>query len=429
MALKILIVEDQIEQLDYLELAMRQFWSEQKDSLKLNKLHIDRAAAAVDARRLLTCAAERSEAYDLMLLDLGLPENPGEKEQTDLGLQLIEISRCAAAAHRILVISAFQDFNYVVPAFQRGANDFIKKPFDKRELFHRVSLLLTVLLDEARQTALDRRQTELAPYIWKYIAHRFSACFGDFIQAVRNETDLLNDELSERFGLSRIGTSHDPIIKCLRGISESSQMAHDEWTSLQEAFDRTGNQNMFRQNMFQQNISWQKISRQTDHWEPDDAHAELALERWLAKTSGDLRHCLNVNLNGNPDLETRVLSIGGNWQTAMREVLLGGLSAPQDQHSDRHSDRWWGSQVSVSTQAHGELAEVTFEDNLPAIPTELADKINRGENILPNEGPWRAWGLGIVQHIASLGGGKLSVSPSARETGNIISLFIPRIAP
>ncbi|HEX8999419.1 MAG TPA: response regulator [Blastocatellia bacterium] len=419
MALKILIVEDQIEQLDYLELAMRQFWCEQNDSWRLDKLHIDRAAAAVDARRLLTCTAERSEDYDLMLLDLGLPENPGEKEQTDLGLQLIEISRNAAAANRILVISAFQDFSYVVPAFQRGANDFIKKPFDKRELFHRVNLLLTGLLDEARQTALDRRQRELAPYVWKYIAHRFSACFGDFIQAVRNETDLLNDELSERFGLSRIGTSQDPIIKCLRAISESSQTAHDEWTSLQEAFDRTGNQT----------VSWQKISRQTDRWEPDDTPAELAVERWLAKTGGELRHCLNVNLSGNPDLETRVLSIGGNWQTAMREVLLGGLSTPQNQHSDQYSDQWWGSQVSVSTRTHGELAEVLFEDNLPAIPPELADKINRGENILPNEGPWRAWGLGIVQHIASLGGGKLSVRPSAREKGNTISLFIPQTAP
>lgn len=415
MALKILIVEDQIEQLDYLELTMRQFWSEQKDSLKLNKLHIDRAAVAVDARRLLTCAAEQSEPYDLILLDLGLPENPGEKEQTDLGLQLIEISRNACAANRILVISAFQDFNYVVPAFQRGANDFIKKPFDKRELFHRVSLMLTVLLDEARQTALDRRQRGLAPYVWKYIAHRFSACFGDFIQAVRNETDLLNDELSERFGLSRIGTSQDPIIKCLRGISESSQTAHDEWTSLQEAFDRTGNQN----------ISCQKISRQTDRWEPDASAAEFVLEKWLAEISSELRLCLNLHLDSNLETETRVLSIGGNWQTAMREVLLGGLCDPQNQHSDQ----WWGSQVNVSTQAHGELAEVTFEDNLPAIPPELADKINRGENILPGESSWRAWGLGIVQHIASLGGGKLSVRPSVRESGNNISLFIPQIAP
>lgn len=391
MALKVLIIEDQIEQLDYLELATRQFWNKYKDSLKLNKLHIDRAAVAVDARLLLAQAAEQSEPYDLILLDLGLPENANEKEQTDLGLQLIEIARKNNAANHILVISAFQDFDYVVPAFQCGANDFIKKPFDKGELFHRINLLLTMLLDEARKKTLDNRQRELAPYVWKYVAHRFSACFGDFIQAVGNETDLLSDEISERFGLSRIGTSQDPIVKSLRGITQASQAAHEEWIRLHEAFDV----------------------------QPDDLPAKLSLEKWLAKIALELRQCLNLNSGSDRKSETCVLSIGGNWQTAMREILLGGLSDPQQQQ--------WGAQVNVSIHAGGDLAEIMFEDDLPAISQEIADKINRRENILPTEGPWRAWGLGIVQHLASLGGGKLLVRPSAREKGNRISLFIPQV--
>ncbi len=400
MALNLLIVEDQIEQLDYLELVARQFWDKQKDSLKLNKLRIDRAAVAVDARRLLASAAERHEPYDLLLLDLGLPENQGEKEQTDLGLQLIEIAKKNRVANRILVISAFPEFDYVVPAFQRGANDFIKKPFDKRELFHRINLLLTGLLDEARGQAMDERRRELSPYVWKYVAHRFSACFSEFIQAVGHDADALSDEISERFGLSRIGTSQDPIVQALRSLTAASQAADEKWTRLQEAFDRD-----------------------TGREKPEDARSELCLEAWLANFARQSRFCLNVEFDNARSAKTSVLSLGGNWQTALREILLGGVATPQQQY--------WGSRVKVSVDARGDLAEVSFADELPALSPEIADKINREENILPNEGPWRAWGLGIVQHIASLGGGKLSVNAleksSARETGNHISLFIPRI--
>lgn len=399
MALNVLIVEDQIEQLDYLELVTRRFWNDRESSLKLNTLRIDRAAVAVEARRLLARAAERGEVYDLVLLDLGLPENPGEKEQTELGLQLIEIAVNTRVANRILVISAFPEFNYVVPAFQRGANDFIKKPFDKHELFHRLDLLLTGLLNEARGQVLEKRRQELAPYVWKYVAHRFSACFSRFIQTVGNDADVLSDEISERFGLSRLGTSQDAIVGALRGLTEATLAADAEWARLQEAFDRDPGV------------------------QPETVTTELCLESWLADFARESRLCLNLEFDGNWKPETRVLSLGGNWQTALREILLGGLTSPRRQH--------WGSRIKVSVQAKGDLAEVCFTDELPALPAEIADKINREQHILPNEGPWRAWGLGIVQHIASLGGGKLSVhssvDSSARETGNHISLFIPRI--
>ncbi|HMV49641.1 MAG TPA: hypothetical protein PKD31_17910, partial [Blastocatellia bacterium] len=286
------------------------------------------------------------------------------------------------------------------PAFQRGANDFIKKPFDKRELFHRINLLLTGLLDEVRGQVMDQRRRELSPYVWKYVAHRFSACFSEFIQAVGHDADTLSDEISERFGLSRIGTSQDPIVQALRNLTAASQAADEKWTRLQEAFDRD-----------------------TGREKPEDASSELCLETWLANFARESRLCLNLELDSDRKTETGVLSLGGNWQIALREILLGGVATPHQQH--------WGSRIKVSVEAKGDLAEVSFADELPALPPEIADKINREENILPNEGPWRAWGLGIVQHIASLGGGKLSVNAleksSARETGNHISLFIPRI--
>lgn len=65
------------------------------------------------------------------------------------------------------------------------------------------------------------------------------------------------------------------------------------------------------------------------------------------------------------------------------------------------------------------MAKIQFRDNFEPIQGQLAEQINRGDNIAPRDGQWRAWGLSVVQHIASRGGGRLEVQPL--EDGNLIT--------
>lgn len=71
--------------------------------------------------------------FDLVLLDLMLPGMSGEKI-------LEEIRKTADIA--VIVISAKSDIDEKVALLKNGANDYITKPFDMREVLARVELQL-----------------------------------------------------------------------------------------------------------------------------------------------------------------------------------------------------------------------------------------------------------------------------------------------
>ncbi len=75
-------------------------------------------------------AAVRTEAPDVMLLDLGLPDLDG---LTVLG-QLREWSDVA-----VIVLTARDDEESRLQAFELGADDYVTKPFDMAELVERIS--------------------------------------------------------------------------------------------------------------------------------------------------------------------------------------------------------------------------------------------------------------------------------------------------
>jgi DNA-binding response OmpR family regulator len=74
-----------------------------------------------------------SHVPDLVLLDLGLPDMDGE--------EFIRATRCSSAIP-IIVLSARSEEDDKVSALDLGANDYITKPFDIKELQARVSVQL-----------------------------------------------------------------------------------------------------------------------------------------------------------------------------------------------------------------------------------------------------------------------------------------------
>ena len=91
------------------------------DSLELQGHQVIQAANGYEAWRLL----ER-QLPDLVLSDINMPQMSG--------LELLERVR---ASHRwlpMVLMTAYGDVNQAVQAMQRGANDYLMKPFDLREL-------------------------------------------------------------------------------------------------------------------------------------------------------------------------------------------------------------------------------------------------------------------------------------------------------
>ncbi|MGE3304221.1 MAG: response regulator [Hyphomonadaceae bacterium] len=115
--LKALVVDD--------EKAIRRFLS---TTLAAEDFDVTEAATAAAAR-----AAGDALRPDLVVLDLGLPDGDGA--------DLIE-PLAALGAPAILVLSAYDDEARKVAALDRGADDFITKPFGVAEFMARVRAAL-----------------------------------------------------------------------------------------------------------------------------------------------------------------------------------------------------------------------------------------------------------------------------------------------
>jgi two-component system KDP operon response regulator KdpE len=99
-----------------------------RTSLAASGYHIVEAADAEGALRMLT-----AEKPDLVILDLGLPDRSG--------LELIyEIRKTLTVP--ILVLSARHDERSKVEALDRGADDYVSKPFGMEELMARLRAAL-----------------------------------------------------------------------------------------------------------------------------------------------------------------------------------------------------------------------------------------------------------------------------------------------
>ena len=69
--------------------------------------------------------------FDLYIFDINVPDGDG--------ISLLKELREFADSTPAIFITAFRDTKYLKSAFESGANDFIKKPFDLEELGQRIS--------------------------------------------------------------------------------------------------------------------------------------------------------------------------------------------------------------------------------------------------------------------------------------------------
>ncbi|WQG57225.1 response regulator transcription factor [Pseudomonas sp. RTB3] len=90
---------------------------------------VERVASAGAARAMLKAAA-----FDIMVLDLGLPDEDG--------LKLLQQQRSQGLEIPVLILTARDSVTNRVDGLQAGADDYLLKPFDLRELAARLQTLL-----------------------------------------------------------------------------------------------------------------------------------------------------------------------------------------------------------------------------------------------------------------------------------------------
>src|SRR5262249_33669355 len=196
MKLRTLIVEDDKYQADAISYILQATDERQMKDAGIDGFEITVVNCAAGARKAIDRAGRDATPYDLLLLDLGLPENSGEDEKPEMGIELLKLAKHQDAARGIIVISAFTDLERYALI---GANDFIGKPYGKEELQARVLGVWQNVKEKYRHhmvtAILKESLRELAPYADNGIFYRLGSCFSRVTRSVRQETDELRKEL------------------------------------------------------------------------------------------------------------------------------------------------------------------------------------------------------------------------------------------
>lgn len=82
----------------------------------------------------------KSESPDIVLVDISMPNMTG--------IELIELCSQLDSPPKFIILSGYDDFEYLRKAIQLGAIDYLLKPVDEDDLIHAVSSCLKVLEEE-----------------------------------------------------------------------------------------------------------------------------------------------------------------------------------------------------------------------------------------------------------------------------------------
>ena len=121
-AMRLLLVEDD-----------RMIGDSLRQALRLEGHAVDWVYEAAAAQATLA-----SERFDLVLLDLGLPEQPGAAAQPAAGLAVLRALRARGDATPVIVLTARDAVGDRVAGLDAGADDYLVKPFELDELLARM---------------------------------------------------------------------------------------------------------------------------------------------------------------------------------------------------------------------------------------------------------------------------------------------------
>ncbi len=391
----ILIAEDVKTQREDLENYIRALPKEQSRSLRIVDFDIVLSSCAADAKDKLLEPVRQENPFDLLLLDLNLPEHKGGRERLKNGFEVLEIAQSRRAAKETVIVSGYLEMSAnVLQSVRGGAADLFYKQTTGDELQFQEAVLRSLRRTVARDssTILEQRIKNLVPYAERGLVYHLGLCFSRSIQEVGRAGDAIRGELRERLGLDMEQDKSDLLLQQLGEIERSLQNGRQEWVRLQAALGLS----------------------------TPASSSGVSLTEAVAKLEQSFEPALitkNAVLNATGLLPAKVLSFNGDGCAVLPEMILGGL-AGLPEFTEKSTE------LTLFSEVHDDWLDVTLRDNLPQFERNEARNINEGFGIGPDPRFSRAWGLSVMQQVALRGGGRLTVDPSGG--GNTIEYRIPR---
>ncbi|UCH73855.1 MAG: response regulator [Rhodospirillales bacterium] len=142
-----------------------------------NGFMVTSAEGAAEARRL-----QRGITFDLIVLDVMMPGESG-----------LELARSLRQAHNnvpILMLTAMGEPSDRIGGLEAGADDYLPKPFEPRELLLRIRTILKRTLSEAPQVE-STREIRLGSLVFDRNRASLMDLDGDIVRLTTAETSLL----------------------------------------------------------------------------------------------------------------------------------------------------------------------------------------------------------------------------------------------
>jgi diguanylate cyclase (GGDEF)-like protein/PAS domain S-box-containing protein len=196
-----------------------------KSLLELARFTVNTASSGAEALEIL---AADPNGYDLMLLDLHMHDMDGLAVMRELQARNIDIS--------VVVLSAETAFHWVTSAFQNGAFDFVRKPFEYESLVNTLRNALKKRELERSFVGL-RKQLERSERL-----HRFMIeSSPDIILIVDKEGrfQFINDRAEDLLGYTKdeLLGEHYTVIVDPESITRASHSFNERRTSLRVSKD------------------------------------------------------------------------------------------------------------------------------------------------------------------------------------------------
>jgi DNA-binding response OmpR family regulator len=144
-------------------------------------------------KKALTLSEE--ESFDLYIFDINVPDGDG--------ISLLKEIRGFSDSTPTIFITAFHDTKYLKSAFESGADDFIKKPFDLEELAQRIEKIkrhfgLDSIVDISKEITFDTKTHIIKVNNKSFkLTHKESDCLHYFYK--NRHRVVSSDELLQNF--------------------------------------------------------------------------------------------------------------------------------------------------------------------------------------------------------------------------------------
>jgi two-component system, sensor histidine kinase and response regulator len=164
------------------------------------------------AKALQICAQPRLP--DLILLDVMMPEMDGFEVCSQLR------ANPATCDIPIIFLTATTDVQAVVRAFESGANDYVTKPFQPRELLARVSTQLTLASQRREIEARNLELRELLQLVCHDVSNQFTVIQMAMDIVTRNPGLPLDRYLPHIRAAARNGIGLTRLVRQLRRVED-----------------------------------------------------------------------------------------------------------------------------------------------------------------------------------------------------------------